>query len=70
MKHFNENELRQLLTLNYYCILYYNSEVWHMISLHTGLKIQFLLASAAGPKLNGQTQELQTSFDQLHLING
>ena len=26
-KHFDKNELRQLLTSNYYSVLYYNSEV-------------------------------------------
>ena len=29
-KHFNKEELRQLLTANYYSILYYNAEVWQV----------------------------------------
>ena len=32
--HFKETELKQLVTSNFYSILYYNSEVWHLPSLN------------------------------------
>ena len=32
-KHFNKKELLQIITANYYSILYYNSEIWHLPSL-------------------------------------
>ena len=32
-KRFDKNDLRQLLTSNYYSVVYYNSEVWHLHSL-------------------------------------
>ena len=31
-KYFNKNELLRLITANYYSILYYNSEIWHLPS--------------------------------------
>ncbi len=68
-KHFDKNELRQLLTSNYYSVLYYNSEVWHMPSLHTSLKRQLLSASAAALKIMGHRQDIQISHEQLHLMN-
>ena len=52
IKHyFNKVELRQLLTSNYFSILYYNSEVWHLPSLHVNLKQYLLAASSAALKL-------------------
>ena len=65
-KHFDKNELRQLLTSNYYSVLYYNRGVWHMPSLHTSLKRQLLSASAAALKIMGQSQDIQISFERLH----
>ena len=41
---FNTKEIIQLLTSNYYSILYYNSEVWHMNSLNQNLKHSLLVA--------------------------
>ena len=32
-KHFNREELRTIITSNYYSVLYYNSEIWHLPSL-------------------------------------
>ena len=29
-KYFNKNELLTLITANYYSVLYYNSEIWHL----------------------------------------
>ena len=46
-KYFNKKELLQLLTSNFFSILYYNSEVWHLPSLHVNMKKSILTASAS-----------------------
>ena len=43
-KNFNKLELKQLLTSYFNSVLYYNSEVWHLPSLHSSLKKQLLSA--------------------------
>ena len=42
-KHFNKNESKTLLTSNFYSILYYNSEIWHIPSLSVSSKVYILL---------------------------
>ena len=42
-KYFNTTELLQLITSNFYSILYYNSEIWHLPSLKGNLKGKLLL---------------------------
>ena len=37
-KNFNSDELLKLITSNVYSILFYNSEVWHLQSLHHQMK--------------------------------
>ena len=37
-KYFNHQEILQLLTANFYSILYYNSEIWHLPKLKNDLK--------------------------------
>ena len=32
-KHFTKKEILQLITSNYFSVLYYNSEIWHLPSL-------------------------------------
>lgn len=49
--YFNTEELRKLLTSNYFSILFYNLEIWHIPSFKAYLKQQLLTASAAGLKL-------------------
>jgi hypothetical protein len=39
-------ELKNLITANFYCILYYNSEIWHLPKLNPILKNHLLVASA------------------------
>ena len=41
-KYFNCDELKGLVTSNYYSILYYNSEIWHLPSLSPNLKQKML----------------------------
>ena len=48
---FNTTELVQLVTSNFYSILFYNSEVWHLPSLKNTLKQSLLSASAKALKL-------------------
>ena len=49
-KYFNSNELLQLLTSNFYSILYYNSEVWHLPSLHVNLKKKYSYCISKRPQ--------------------
>ena len=65
---FNKVELRQFLTSNYFAILYYNSEVWHLPSLHVNLKQYLLAASSAALKLCENKTEIRISYD-LHDVN-
>ena len=39
--YFSNKELLQILTSNFFSVLYYNSEIWHLPSLNVNLK-QFL----------------------------
>ena len=45
-KYFNQKEILNLLTSNFYAILFYNSEVWHIPTLKPDLK-QILLSTYA-----------------------
>ena len=49
-QHFTPQELRQIITSNFYSILYYNSEIWHLQSLKQNLKQKLLSASAKAIK--------------------
>ena len=69
LKNFNKVELRQLLSSNYFSILYYNSEVWHLPSLHVNLKQYLLAASSAALKLCENKAEIRISYETLHAIN-
>ena len=45
-KYFTSDELKGLLTSNYYSVLYYNSEIWLLPSLSPRLKQKLMSASA------------------------
>jgi hypothetical protein len=49
--YFSFSELRSLLTSNFYSILYYNSEVWHLPTLNPVSKNHLQAASANALKL-------------------
>ena len=68
-RYFNKNELKQLLTSNFYSVLYYNAEIWLIPSLNVDLKKHLLSCSAQALKLIGNQMDLRISFDQLHKIN-
>jgi hypothetical protein len=63
-------KLKLLLTLDYYSIIYYNSEVCHLPSLQLNLKNQLLSASAMGLKMLRSNNDLQISYERLHIIEG
>ena len=67
--YFNNRELKQLITANFYSVLYYNSEIWHIPSLNPHSKQQLLLASANALKLCTQYYNDQISFEELHVLN-
>ena len=69
MTHLNINEPRQLLTANYYSFIYYNSEIWHILSLKLYLKQQLLSASEAGLWLCTAGDTCMNSCNNLHTIN-
>ena len=49
-KFFTTKELLQLVTSNFFSILYYNSEIWHLQSLKVNLKQKLLSSSARAIK--------------------
>ena len=67
-KYFNTNELKQLLTPNYYSVLYYNSEIWHLSTLGPQLKQKLLSASANAIKLCLTKLPPNTSHEAIHRL--
>ena len=59
----------QLITSNFYSILYYNSEIWHLPSNCHNSKKNLLSASAAALKMCTPTYDQNMSFQKLHEIN-
>ena len=68
--HFNKHELKQLLTSNFYSILYFNSKVWHLSSLNSNLKKKLLATSSLALKLLEGNFTNRISYDRLHRISG
>ena len=66
---FSYDELRSLITSNFYSILYYNSEVWHLPTLNPVLKNHLLAASANALKLCTPNYDRTMSYEMLHLLN-
>ena len=50
-KFFNTKELITLVTSNFYSVLFYNSEVWHVPSLNQDLKHRLSVAAATALKM-------------------
>ena len=65
-KHFSGNEIIQLLTSNFYSILFYNSEIWHIPSLKPELKQMLLSASANALKISQRCPDSMESFINVH----
>ena len=53
--YFSTDELLKLITSNFYSVLYYNSEVWHLNSLKQSMKNQLLSISAKAIKMCTKT---------------
>ena len=70
-KYFNLDELLQLVTANYYSIMYYNAEVWHTPTLKRSLQTRLLSASAKALKACSKSSDLwMLNFDELHEMAG
>ena len=67
-KYFNTDELRTIITSNYFSVLYYNSEIWHLPSLTLNTKKILMSASAAPLKLCTTLYDQNMSFITLHSI--
>ena len=65
-KYFNQDEIITLLTANFYSILFYNSEVWHLPILKPELKQLLLSASSKALKLSQRTPDSYESFVNVH----
>ena len=65
-KYFKTDELKGLLTSNFYSVLYYNSEIWNLPTLSTHLKTKLLSASANALKMCLTTLPQNTSHDSIH----
>ena len=66
---FNPNELLQIITSNVYSILYYNSEIWNILSLHYEAKNKLLSISANALKICTPACHDRMSHMDLHNIN-
>ena len=67
--HLTIPELITLLTANFYSILYYNSEIWHIPNLSPYLKNLLQSKSANALKICTQTYNLSMSYVKWHEIN-
>ena len=65
-KYFNSSEILSLLTSNFYSILYYNSEVWHIPKLKPAINQLILSASANALKLSQRCPNMYESFINIH----
>ena len=67
-KYFTSSEIKQLITSNFYSILYYNSEIRHLPSLKQVLKQQLLLASARALKFFQINPDPMQLFESVHQL--
>ena len=65
-KLFNTKELITLVTSNFYSVLFYNSEVWHIPSLNQDLKHSLFVASAMALKMCLHYPDNTISHHDLH----
>ena len=65
-KIFTQKELLSLITSNFYSILYYNAEIWHLPTLKTTLKQKLLSASARALRVSTKVIDFYQSFNILH----
>ena len=67
-KFFNQQEVINLVTSNFYSILNYNSEIWQLPSLKVTRKQNLLSASAKALKICVRLADRETSFINLHVM--
>ena len=67
-KYFNTSELLMFVTSNFYSILFYNSEIWHLPTLKHNLKQKLLSSSAKAIKVCVKYCTNDVSFDNLHAM--
>ena len=65
-KYFTQKEILSLITANYFSVLYYNSEVWHLPTLKPEIKQHLLSASANALKLAQRYPDRMESFINIH----
>ena len=69
--YFNTDELLQLITSNFYSILFYNSEVWHLQTLNQSLKNALMSISAKAIWIcTKRADTWMLSFINLHEMAG
>ena len=69
--HFSQQELLLLVTSNYYSVLYYNSEVWHLPTLNQSLKKALITSSARALKMCAKSSDMwMLSYKSLHEMTG
>ena len=66
---FNPSELLQIITSNVYSILYYNSEICNIRTLHRETKQKLLSISASALKICTPSYHDRMSYIELHTIN-
>ena len=57
-----------MLTSNFFSVLYYNSEIWHLPSLNQHSKQLMLAASAKALKLCFNSQPVLYSYNDIHTL--
>ena len=67
--YFNSEELTQLITSNFYSVLYYNSEIWNIPTLCPALQQRLLSASASALKICTPSYHDRMSYIELHELN-
>ena len=68
-KHFSAMETKQMITANFFSVLYYNSEIWQLPSLPPQAKQKLLSASANALKLCTPNYSREMSFQTIHNLN-
>ena len=68
-KYFTTKEIVQLLTSNFYSILYFGSEIWHIPTLNYHCKRMLLSASANALKLCNLYYDPTISYIDLHTLH-
>ena len=68
-KYFSNSEIRNLITSNFYSILFYNSEIWHILTLSQRNKQKLMSCSANALKLCTIGGGKDMSFENIHTMN-